>query len=168
MNLQTSRFWGHLMTKKPKKTGGYDVGYGKPPEHTKWKKGQSGNPSGKKKKEADLLDTIKKIASEELIVHKHGVPHSMSYLEAAVYALFAKAQSGHPQAFKLLADLLGKDTAEAIARSTYAVTEGDLSVLKTSADMMAVIEQAELEFETQAESGSHVEEGDHADDASDI
>src|SRR6056297_1938939 len=103
MNLQTSRFWGHLMTKKPKKTGGYDVGYGKPPEHTKWKKGQSGNPSGKKKKEADLLDTIKKIASEELIVHKHGVPHSMTCLEAAVYALFAMAQSGHPQAFKLIA-----------------------------------------------------------------
>lgn len=24
-----------------------DVGYGKPPEHTKWKPGQSGNPGGK-------------------------------------------------------------------------------------------------------------------------
>src|SRR6056297_850653 len=162
MNLQTSRFWGHLMTKKPKKTGGYDVGYGKPPEHTKWKKGQSGNPSGKKKKEADLLDTIKKIASEELIVHKHGVPHSVSYLEAAVYALFARAQSGHSQAFKLLADLLGKDTAESIAGSSYAMTEADLSVLRTSADWAAVIEQAEAELQAEVENGSNVEEGDHA------
>lgn len=25
----------------------YDIGYGKPPEHTKWKPGQSGNPGGK-------------------------------------------------------------------------------------------------------------------------
>jgi hypothetical protein len=26
----------------------YDVGYGKPPQKTQWKKGQSGNPAGAK------------------------------------------------------------------------------------------------------------------------
>ncbi|HET9530513.1 MAG TPA: DUF5681 domain-containing protein [Blastocatellia bacterium] len=29
-----------------RKQGNYDVGYGKPPVHTRFKKGQSGNPKG--------------------------------------------------------------------------------------------------------------------------
>ncbi|WP_165354860.1 DUF5681 domain-containing protein [Tropicimonas sp. IMCC6043] len=37
------------MSKKYEKKGDYDVGYGKTPKHTQWQKGQSGNPSGKKK-----------------------------------------------------------------------------------------------------------------------
>lgn len=35
-----------MSTEQPKKKSA--VGYGRPPEHTKWKKGQSGNPKGSK------------------------------------------------------------------------------------------------------------------------
>jgi hypothetical protein len=37
------------MSRSPKKppTGPYDVGYGKPPAHTRFKKGVSGNPAGR-------------------------------------------------------------------------------------------------------------------------
>ena len=37
----------------------YEVGYKKPPEHSRWKPGQSGNPKGRPKKVKDfekLLD----------------------------------------------------------------------------------------------------------------
>ena len=34
---------------KPKASKSYTVGYGKPPIHTRFSKGESGNPKGKKK-----------------------------------------------------------------------------------------------------------------------
>lgn len=47
----------------------YEVGYGKPPVHTRWKPGQSGNPGGRplKIKEAEniLLENLKK-ATEKI------------------------------------------------------------------------------------------------------
>lgn len=33
--------------------GDYKVGFGKPPEEHQYKKGQSGNPDGRKKREAE-------------------------------------------------------------------------------------------------------------------
>ena len=35
--------------KKPPPSAGYDIGYGKPPEHSRFQKGQSGNPKGRPK-----------------------------------------------------------------------------------------------------------------------
>ncbi len=51
------------MTKK------YKVGYGKPPKEHQWKKGQSGNPSGKKGKanKAANAKTLTKCVAEELL-----------------------------------------------------------------------------------------------------
>jgi hypothetical protein len=34
------------MTKRSRTPGGYEVGYGKPPAHTRFQKGKSGNPKG--------------------------------------------------------------------------------------------------------------------------
>jgi cobalamin-dependent methionine synthase I len=48
------------MTKKtPRKNTNYEVGRGRPPEKTKWKKGQSGNPKGRPRaKVPDLPDLL--------------------------------------------------------------------------------------------------------------
>lgn len=129
----------------------YDVGYGKPPKHTQWQKGQSGNPSGKKTKVESFIDKIKKVAMEELLVHKSGAPQAMSYLDAAIYALFAKAQSGNTQALKLLADLLGKDAAEAMQ---YELKPADLDSLETHAQWVAIIEKAQAEHDAHAGNGA--------------
>ena len=126
------------------------MGYKDPPKHSQWQKGQSGNPSGKKKQADSFLDKVKKIASEEKVVHKGGHPLAMSYLDAAIYAIFAKAQSGHPAAFKLLMEILGKDAAEAIKASGYTMTEADLSVLETSADWYALLENAQSKVPPQS------------------
>ncbi len=43
-------------------TGGYDVGYRKPPKHTRFKPGQSGNPRGRpkgtKNLKTDLIEEL--------------------------------------------------------------------------------------------------------------
>lgn len=53
----------------------YDVGFGKPPEKTQWKKGQSGNPAGAKavkKKPKPLMQSLAEQLNELVPVTKGG------------------------------------------------------------------------------------------------
>ena len=51
------------MTDERKKSGDYLVGYGKPPAATKFKKGQSGNPSGRprRQRESEITPELTKL-----------------------------------------------------------------------------------------------------------
>lgn len=57
------------MVKGMKTTDDDSVGYKNPPKDTQWKPGQSGNPSGKKKKEVSIADKLKKLAAKEIVVN---------------------------------------------------------------------------------------------------
>jgi hypothetical protein len=55
----------------------YEVGYKRPPVATRFKKGQSGNPSGKPKKISQELDPgkiLQSIDNEEMIVKIDTIP----------------------------------------------------------------------------------------------
>ena len=39
----------------------YEVGFGKPPERTRFKKGRSGNPKGRPRKKPDLYSELTKV-----------------------------------------------------------------------------------------------------------
>ena len=39
----------------------YEVGYGKPPKHSQFKRGQSGNPQGRKKQDRTIRAIMQKI-----------------------------------------------------------------------------------------------------------
>lgn len=132
-------------------TGDYEVGYGKPPKQSQWKKGTSGNPSGKKSTALTFKEKLIAIAEEEILVHKNGQAIATSNLEAAFYAAFAKAQSGHPQVLKILLQVLGMNAAEMLTTSSLKVTEADLTVLQTHADWVALKEQARSEMAPGAE-----------------
>ncbi len=135
----------------------YDVGYKKPPKHTQWSKGQSGNPSGKKKKDESLVDKVNKLGGEEIVVHKGGQKQVISNLDAVAHALLAKAQSGHIPAIKILIDLGGADAVAAASAMGYDITPADLAVLEMEADWQALLEKAKRDAapaEHEAEEGS--------------
>ena len=148
------------MAKEPG-TGDYQVGYAKPPKHSQWKKGTSGNPSGKKSKELTLSEKLKAIADEEILVHKNGQTIAMTNMEAAIYAAFAKAQSGNPQVLKILLQELGATAIGMSAPPAINVTDADLAVLQTHADWVSLIEQAQAEL---AETANFEMEEDEVDD----
>lgn len=87
---------------------GYRVGYGRPPLHTRFKKGQSGNPNGRRRKTTrrnsahnDLTSfrrTILEEASRLIRVKENGQVTEMTQEQAVVRAIIASAASGRPLA----------------------------------------------------------------------
>jgi hypothetical protein len=66
--------------------GVYSVGYGRPPEHSKWRKGRSGNPKGRPRKQNGPVD-VTAILEEGIVVNQAGKPRRMQPFELAVRQL---------------------------------------------------------------------------------
>jgi uncharacterized protein DUF5681 len=81
----------------------YDVGYGKPPQHSKWKKGQCGNPKRIRgrpiKPVAALVDQF--LASEVEVV-ENGIAQRRTAFEVIYLQLCNKAIAGNARALKVL------------------------------------------------------------------
>ncbi len=120
-----------------------EVGYGNPPKHTQWKKGQSGNPSGKKKKEESLHQIMKRLVGQEVVVQKNGVQMSMTQGEAMLTSIFTKAMKGDIACVKFLHNELGIDLDPQNGTvPPMPVTAADIACLKSHADWVEIIESA--------------------------
>lgn len=115
------------MTERKPLTG---VGYAVPPKASQFKKGQSGNPKGRRKGSVALATLIRKSAKERVIVQENGTRKSMTKDEAALKQLFNKAASGDQRAIKLMADLMNLHTVaiEPVA-PRFTLTDADREVL---------------------------------------
>lgn len=83
-----------------------DVGYGKPPKETQFKKGQSGNPSGRPKANIDMTTALTRALSETVEVEaEDGTTITITKMEAAVKRLVNEAIDGDMHAFRVLSVL---------------------------------------------------------------
>ena len=82
----------------------YEVGRGKPPVHTRFKKGQSGNPRGPRPKNlpALLVDAL----NEKVVVTIDGERREITKREAVVTQLVNKSAAADLRATKMLVDML--------------------------------------------------------------
>jgi hypothetical protein len=81
------------------------VGYGKPPQSTRFKKGVSGNPKGRPKGSLNVATVFMKTLREKVVINENGQRRKVSKLEAAVKQLVNKAASGDQRSMRLLVDL---------------------------------------------------------------
>lgn len=82
----------------------YDVGYGKPPEHSRFKKGKSGNPKGRPprpKPANDMRAMLERVANEEVEINGR----AMSMAEVELRSIQRKAAKGDVAASRHLAKL---------------------------------------------------------------
>ena len=84
----------------------FDVGYGKPPKHTQFKKGQSGNPNGRPKGTLNLATVLERTLREEVVINENGRRKVITKLEAAITQLVNKAASGDAHAMRYLCHLV--------------------------------------------------------------
>jgi hypothetical protein len=80
----------------------YDVGFGRPPEHGKFKPGRSGNPRGRPKGSLNLATVLLKAAAERVVVNEGGKKKAITKLEATAKQLANRAASGDLRAANLL------------------------------------------------------------------
>lgn len=86
----------------------YTVGFKKPPKATQFKKGQSGNPSGRPKKAALKLDPgtlLAEIDNEEIVMKIDGKRKRMTRIEIHFRQLSTKAIKGDLAAASLLVNM---------------------------------------------------------------
>jgi Family of unknown function (DUF5681) len=82
-----------------------DVGYGKPPKATRFKKGVSGNPKGRPKGSLNVATVFMKTLREKVVINEHGQRKPVTKLEAALKQLVNKAAGGDLRAIGQLRDL---------------------------------------------------------------
>jgi hypothetical protein len=82
--------------------GEYSVGFKKPPVHTQFKPGQSGNPKGRQKKTDTLADVLKKELNARITVVKDGKRHRIPMLRAIIKQNLNLAAKGDGKAFSNL------------------------------------------------------------------
>lgn len=96
------------MTKKHRDKD-YEVGYGRPPKHSQFKKGQSGNPSGRPKEPTTFLDSFNKALSKDVKVIKDGKEHRITSLSALAQKYLNLILSGDYRFIKLFMDKNAKE-----------------------------------------------------------
>ncbi len=84
----------------------YDVGYGKPPLHTQFRKGQSGNPKGRGKGTRNFAAIFMEAMSQSVIINENGKRKKISKLTAAVTQLANDAARGDKKSLQLAFALL--------------------------------------------------------------
>ncbi len=97
-----------------------NVGFGKPPKHTQFKPGQSGNPKGRPKGTKNLKTDLEEELRELIVVREGGNVKTVSKQRAMLKSLTAKAVQGDPRAADIVINmmyrLLHEDDAEDTAR----------------------------------------------------
>ena len=78
--------------------------YRKPPEHTRFKKGQSGNPRGRPAKNLPAL--LAAALNEKVTVTENGKRRQVTKREAVIAQLVNKSASAELRATKMLIDML--------------------------------------------------------------
>jgi hypothetical protein len=118
----------------PRDDGGdFEVGYGKPPRHTRFKRGQSGNPKGRPSEKKNLSTVLEDALAEAVVaVVGKGRSKKITKFEAIITQLVNKSASGDPKATQQLLPLLREIEGRGDPGSTdpAAITEADRQIIQ--------------------------------------
>jgi len=110
----------------------YAVGYGKPPEHSRFQAGQSGNPKGRPKGSLNLATTVNRALQEKVVITENGRRKSLTKLEVAIKGLVNRAVKGDAKAMQQLLSLGSLVGMESTA-ATPALDANDAAVMASLA-----------------------------------
>lgn len=88
------------------KPEGFEVGYGKPPKHTQFQPGQSGNPKGRPRGAKSPFTLLREELQRKVTLRENGTVTTVTKLEAIMKRVVADTLSGKASQTKLLFALL--------------------------------------------------------------
>jgi hypothetical protein len=87
---------------RDKKDADYEVGFGRPPKHTQFQKGRSGNPKGRRRGSRNASTLLDEALNELVIVTENGRRKRVTKLDAIMKQLVNRAAQGDHRATQLL------------------------------------------------------------------
>jgi hypothetical protein len=116
----------------PNQQRDYEVGYGKPPAHTRFEKGQSGNPRGRPPGAKNLKTLLSDALNEPVIVTENGGHRKITKREAIVAQLVNRSATADWRAVKILFDILRdiEGQTEPASPETSVFTAADEKVIE--------------------------------------
>ena len=111
--------------------GHWEVGYGRPPLATRFKKGQSGNPKGRPRGARNLATLVTEALDEKVAVTERGKRRKITKREAIIKQLANRAASADLKATQILLGLM-QDIERRAERTAEPATlsEADRQVLE--------------------------------------
>ena len=111
--------------------GEYEVGYGKPPKHTRFKKGRSGNARGRPRGARNLKTELQEELAETIQIKEDGKAKTISKQRAMLKSLTAKAVRGDTRAANVILNMVFRLFHDEDAESELVdLTASDLAILK--------------------------------------
>ena len=130
--------------------GNYKVGFGRPPLHSQFPKGRSGNPSGRPKGSRVLSAVITAALAERAVVTENGRRRTITKLELAVKQVANKAAGGDQRACKLIIELLHQSEVRDEARASGMPLTADERRANDTA-ILAALRDRTLSIDTSAQ-----------------
>jgi hypothetical protein len=84
-------------------SSGGEIGYCRPPKHTRWKKGECGNRNRMKKKATGkpALQLLDEFFAREVEIFENSIPRIVTNFEAIILQLWIKAMAGNKRAMNV-------------------------------------------------------------------
>ena len=129
------------------------TGYCNPPQHTRFKRGKSGNPRGRPKGALNIATVLARALHAKVVVNENGKKKRISKLEAAINQLTDKAASGDLKAVHLLAGLVrsAEERAVQAVSPTDTLDEIDEKVVVGILKRMAATQNEDQENEKESD-----------------
>ena len=91
---------------------GYEIGYRRPPESGRFKKGKSGNPKGRPKGSTNFLTILEQELGQSIVVNENGKKKTITRMQAIVKRIVAGALQGDLKALMTLFEILRRTKFE--------------------------------------------------------
>lgn len=110
------------------------IGYGKPPKHTRFRKGRSGNPKGRPKGRRNMAKILEEMLSQPVLVKRNGREQRVAFREAYMHKLMSKTLEGSPRDMVTLLKALHDYFPEALQPESQPLKELTIRFVDSDGD----------------------------------